>query len=97
MTAVLLALLLAIVVIPYIARISPKSRQQSRWVLIVVVILFWLLAGLQPLRAQTVDYQIWYFRPSEHESRGSQAGRLARQERARLWRARAVPTRTVTR
>jgi hypothetical protein len=48
---VLLILVAALIVIPYAAGISPKTRQQWRWMLVVLVFLLWLLGAMGTLRA----------------------------------------------
>ena len=51
LAAVLLLLLATLITVPYIARISPSSRQHWTWVLVALVFLFWMLAGVELLRA----------------------------------------------
>jgi hypothetical protein len=51
LVAVLLLLLFTLLTVPYLARISPTSRQQWTWMLIGLVFLIWLLGGMLVLRA----------------------------------------------
>ena len=50
--AVLLVLMVSVIALPYLFRASPGSPREWRWVVTAVVFLFWLLAGLQVLRAE---------------------------------------------
>ena len=53
LTAVLLALVGGVIALPYLFRARPRSRREWRWVAAALLFLFWLLAGLQVLRAET--------------------------------------------
>ena len=50
--AVLLVLMVSVIALPYLLHASPGSRREWRWVVTAVVFLFWLLAGVQVLRAE---------------------------------------------